>query len=358
MRAGPTVQVLTGSVGVGARVSSHRAGRMIADRLDVWDVQIEATADRAPRERLTLTAAPSLVPTGPGDPLAHYGQRLHVSQTLTIGGVEALVPIGWYQVETWEEQSDGTVKVEAYDLLQRLEKNPMAWPSSPPYGATVQSELQRLAASPEEGGVPVVLDAPDAAVSREHEWGTSRVEAVGKLCEAHGLLWAVRSDGRLHAWAPGAPVSAAEYTGRDLLIESSRASGARRANRWIVGATGEGEDRESRYTAETTGYEYPYDPAGYGVVTDRNEMQIADETFILSFLLPGKISYYDGLACSMSFGFSGTAIYRFRNNDVPDGRRSYIRQTWVQTCSVEHSPSPWATDDEYRAAFLAALAAL
>ena len=74
----------------------------------------------------------------------------------------------------------------------------------------------------------------------------------------------------------GAPVSAAEYTGRDLLIESSRASGARRANRWVVGATGEGEDRESRYTAETTGYEYPYDPAGYGVVTDRNEMQIAD----------------------------------------------------------------------------------
>ena len=276
MRAGPTVQVLTGSVGVGARVSSHRAGRMIADRLDVWDVQIEATADRAPRERLTLTAAPSLVPTGPGDPLAHYGQRLHVSQTLTIGGVEILVPIGWYQVETWEEQSDGTVKVEAYDLLQRLEKNPMAWPSSPPYGATVQSELQRLAASPEEGGVPGVLDAPDATVSREHEWGTSRVEAVGKLCEAHGLLWAVRSDGRLHAWAPGAPVSAAEYTGRDLLIESSRASGARRANRWVVGATGEGEDRESRYTAETTGYEYPYDPAGYGVVTDRNEMQIAD----------------------------------------------------------------------------------
>ena len=276
MRAGPTVHALTGPVGVGARVSSHRAGRMIADHLDVWDVQIEATADRAPRERLTLTAAPSLVPTGPGDPLAHYGQRLHVSQTLTIGGVETLVPIGWYQVETWEEQSDGTVKVEAYDLLQRLEKNPMAWPSSPPYGATVQSELQRLAASPEEGGVPVVLDAPDAAVSREHEWGTSRVEAVGKLCEAHGLLWAVRSDGRLHAWAPGAPVSAAEYTGRDLLIESSRASGVRRANRWVVGATGEGEDRESRYTAETTGYEYPYDPAGYGVVTDRNEMQIAD----------------------------------------------------------------------------------
>lgn len=276
MRAGPTVQALTGPVGVGARVSSHRAGRMIADCLDVWDVQIEATADRAPRERLTLTAAPSLVPTGPGDPLAHYGQRLHVSQTLTIGGVETLVPIGWYQVETWEEQSDGTVKVEAYDLLQRLEKNPMAWPSSPPYGATVQSELQRLASSPEEGGVPVVLDTPDATVSREHEWGTSRVEAVGKLCEAHGLLWAVRSDGRLHAWAPGAPVSAAEYTGRDLLIESSRASGARRANRWVVGATGEGEDRESRYTAETTGYEYPYDPAGYGVVTDRNEMQIAD----------------------------------------------------------------------------------
>ena len=89
-----------------------------------------------------------------------------------------------------------------------------------------------------------------------------------------------------------------------------------------------------------------------------NEMQIDDETFILSFLLPGKISYYDGLACSMSLGFSGTAIYRFRNNDVPDGRRSYIRQTWVQTCSVEHSPSPWATAKEYEAAWLAAWGAL
>jgi len=78
----------------------------------------------------------------------------------------------------------------------------------------------------------------------------------------------------------------------------------------------------------------------------------------LSFQLPGRISLYDSNASEMSFGFSGVAKYRFRNGYVPDGRPVYTRQDWVQECSIEHSPSPWATSEEYRAAWLAARDAL
>ena len=167
----------------------------------------------------------------------------------------------------------------AYDLLQRCEKNPMDWPSSPPGGATVSSEFQRLAGAPDEGGLQVIVDDGDQPIPRTFEWGTSRTEAMGKLAEAYGLAWTVRPDGALHVWKPLVGVASETYTGCDLLIEAARKSAERRPNRWFVGTTGEtpeGGGDAPHYDGIATLYDAPYQPSVYGVVTERSEMQMTD----------------------------------------------------------------------------------
>lgn len=128
--------------------------------------------------------------------------------------------------------------------------------------------------------------------------------------------------------------------------------------RWRAGGFF-GDVPERHLSAEGAGFASLVAPPEWG--GDRggfNEMQVGSDVFILSFILPGRISYYDHFVSYMSFGFAGHARWRYRHRDTPDGQPVYGRQDWDQTCAIEHSPSPWATADEYRAAFLAALAAL
>ena len=279
MRGGPNAAALAAPTTITLAVSSLLAGRVLVESVPVVSATLEASTDRTPRERLTIEAPYGWVPRDPGDPLSNYGQRLHVTQTISTGGVTTRVTVGVYQVDAWEETSAGGVTVTAYDLLQRCEKNPMDWPSSPPGGATVSSEFQRLAGAPDEGGLPVIVDDGDQPIPRTFEWGTSRTEAMGKLAEAYGLAWTVRPDGALHVWKPRVGVASETYTGRDLLIEVARKSNERRPNRWFVGTTGEtpeGGGDAPHYDGVATLYDAPYQPAVYGVVTERSEMQMTD----------------------------------------------------------------------------------
>lgn len=279
MRGGPNAAALAAPTTIGVSVSSALAGRVLAEDIPVVSATLEASTDRTPRERLTLEAPHGWVPRDPADPLNNYGQQLHVVQTITTGGTTTRVKIGVYQIDAWEETSTGSVSVTAYDLLQRCEKNPMDWPSSPPAGATVSSEFQRLAGDPAEGGLQVIVDDSDQAIPRTFEWGTSRTEAMGKLADAYGLAWTVRPDGALHVWKPRVGVASETYTGRDLLIEAARKSAERRANRWFVGTTGEtpeGGGDTPHYDGIATLYDAPYQPNVYGVVTERSEMQMTD----------------------------------------------------------------------------------
>ena len=288
MRGGPNAAALAAPTTIDIHVASVLAGRVLAESIPVVSATLEASTDRTPRERLTLKAPHGWVPRDPGEPLNNYGQRLHVTQTIATGGVTTRVKVGVYQIDAWEETSTGGISVTAYDLLQRCEKNPMDWPSSPPGGATVSSEFQRLAGAPDEGGLQVIVDDGDQPIPRTFKWGTSRTEAMGKLAEAYGLAWTVRPDGCLHVWKPTTGVASETYTGRDLLIEAARKSNERRPNRWFVGTTGEtpeGGGDAPHYDGIATlydapyqpdVYDAPYQPDVYGVVTDRSEMQMTD----------------------------------------------------------------------------------
>lgn len=274
MRPGPAAQVLAGPTRVTPVVTSEFRGEFTP--ITASNVQVEASTGRGVQARLTLTAPPAMVPTTWDAPLACYGQRLHVAARVSTTMGEWDIKIGVYQVESWEENDDGTVQVEALDLTQRLEKNPMLWPSSPPEGATLASELQRLAGEPDDGGIPTAVTG-NRAITRAYEWGTSRLEAIQKLLESVGMTYLVTPEGVLLASEPTTlGVAVESYTGLDLLLRANRKSRPRGPNRWMVTGNQQGE-ANTAWSAVVDNFEDPrYRASSYGVVTDRNAMDIAD----------------------------------------------------------------------------------
>lgn len=284
VRPGPDVPVLAGPATITPVVTAEFRGTSFV--IPAWDVQIEASADRAVQTRVTFSAPHEYVPASWDDPLACFGQRVHIAARIAAPRGEWDVQIGVYQIESWEEAQDGHVNVEALDLTQRLEKNEMLWPSSPPEGATLASEVQRLAGEPSDGGIHTAV-ARNFGIHRLFEWGTGRLDAIQKLVEAFGMVYRVTSDGILHVTAPTPTDTAvAAYTGRDLLISANRRSRARQPNRWMVTGSPKtdaserdkaGEKEEVKWAAVVSNWTDPrYRADTYGVVTSSNTMDVAE----------------------------------------------------------------------------------
>lgn len=272
MRPGPDVQALAGPVGVGLRVSSTLAGRYIALDIPVSQARLSETADRMVPGLLEITVPDrGWYPDSPGAALANYGQRLRVESLLTGAWGDATVDLGWWQIEEADEVDNG-VSVRALSLEQVMDADPVEWASSPMVGARVQDEMQRLA-----GDLPVVVHGPNRGVSRLSQWGTSRSQNVADLAAAHGLVTRMEADGALHAYPETGLRVETHYTGRDLLLESHRKTGPRRANRWLVlgGNDQEGQASQSRWVGRAEVLAGPRSTGTYGRVTERREFQAA-----------------------------------------------------------------------------------
>lgn len=272
MRPGPDVSALAGRVGVTHRVDVVRGSRTLALDLPCWGVVLEATASKVVPEQLRLSAGPELVPADPLDPLNSYGQRAHVWQVLDVAGDQTEVDLGWYQLDSWDEQGDGAVAVTAYGLGIRLDEDPMVWPSSPRPGARLLEEAQRLAGD----HLPVILDdgVSNVVLPEGLAWGRSRTEALRDLCLSLGLVWRVGVDGYLHISRHRTDSRRidARYSGRDLLLGAPR-TGARegRANRLtVVGQDGTGDDA-TKHASTAALTVSPFD-ADYGVVREITEL--------------------------------------------------------------------------------------
>lgn len=284
MRPGPDVPVLAGPVTITPVVTAEFRGSSVI--IPAWDVQVEASADRAVQTRVTFSAPPEYVPASWDAPLACFGQRVHIAARIASPRGEWDVQIGVYQIESWEESDDGHVSVEALDLTQRLEKNEMLWPSSPPEGATLASEVQRLAGEPIDGGIQTAV-ARNFSIHRLFEWGTGRLDAIQKLVESFGMIYRLTPDGVLHVTTPTPTDTAvATYTGRDLLISANRRSRERQPDRWMVTGSPKvdaserddaGEKEEIKWAAVVDNWTDPrYRADTYGVVTSSNTMDIAE----------------------------------------------------------------------------------
>ena len=283
MRPGPTTDQMADPMWVGARVAVMRGRTVLATGVRIWDAVLEGTASRTVPEQLTFKVNNNWLPTYPQAPFNNFGQRVNPTQVLGLPGGVTRMDLGWYQIDAWEEQDDGSVEVTALNLLKRPDESDLTWPTSPPAGATLRSEFQRMAGD----GLPVILDpgVVDRPVPRTTQYGTSRTDNIRDLAAAYSVEYGVKSDGYLHVWMPRTgrdPV--AHYTGRDLgkpgrragrLLAAPRVSQDRRPNQWTVVGTQNAGGREQRWSATVRTTTQPFEPDAYGVVTDRREMNIA-----------------------------------------------------------------------------------
>lgn len=279
MRPGPPTAALA-RLSWGVVVDVIRGGEVISADLPVEDVKLEWTADRVVPGCLTYSLPLSWAPTHPLAPAHCFGQRSYVTVVCRdeTTGREWSTPLGYYLHTGWQETS-GAIQVTCLDLMQVLEEDPAAWPSSPPAGSSLSTEMRRLA-----GRQPVVLDQGvyDGPVSVSSQWGCSRSEAVTKLAQARGCGIRSGYDGALHVYRlHGAASADVVYEDREtpygpgngllLGVEASPRQEPRRPNRWISVGTIKSGDKEQRWTATRTATQPPFDVGGYGWVTRREE---------------------------------------------------------------------------------------
>jgi hypothetical protein len=275
MRSGlPVDQIL--EAGVGVEVNVARGGRVLAVNVPVKDVTLDWSSNASIAGSLSFLAPLDWEPTEPKSPLNNFGQRVQVFALMESRGTVTRTEIGWFQIASWAPES-GNLKVTAVDLWTVLVDSPADLGSSPPAGATLLSELQRLCNIGDGASLPVILDGvANVTVPRTLQWGVDRAAAVTDLCTAYGLQCGVRPDGYLHVWPirdGRSPVI--HYTAADLLQAAPRASMPRRPNRFtVVGSSGSGDDAQ-RWIAKVSTDSDPYEPAGYGIVTSRTELSSA-----------------------------------------------------------------------------------
>lgn len=276
MLPGPSLHELTGVLAVGARVSVHRGPTTLVEDLPVEDVTLDVTGRRNVRRQLTVTTTSDFVPDAPLDPVNNFGHRLHAWQVLqTPTGKQIGIDLGWFLIESWEEDPDaGAMTVEAGDLTRLIETDQAAWPSSPPKNQRLRAELQRLAGNQ----VPIILDwDQNPLVDATLQFQTDRLANLADLCASHGLDMGMKPDGYLHFW-PYTNRVVATYSATDLITDAPRQSQDRKANRYLaVGSkteTVKGKQKETRWSSEAKLTAPPFDEA-YGIVRERIEVQSA-----------------------------------------------------------------------------------
>lgn len=280
MRPGPSTDDLAAGLAVGVRVDVIRGGRVLATGVPVSGVKLEwSDSSRAVPGQLVYDAPLEWLPDSPLDALNVFGQRSFVTALYEDRrGNRWEIPLGEFVHTDWKADRN-KISVTAADLMQLLEQNPAAWPSSPPSGATTLSELRRLV----DEAVPVVLDTgvPDLYVPRATQWGTSRTESVQKLADSQNFGLRSGADGALHAFPIRHTASLdVLYTHESgLLIDAPRKSraGARRPNRWYVTGSEQGVagDEATKWTATRLMTAPPYEPEAYGYVTSHKEFSAA-----------------------------------------------------------------------------------
>jgi len=133
----------------------------------------------------------------PEHPLARYGQSLSCAVRVASGRVDEVVQVATVFIESWRLSEDGgTVEVDAFGPLKRVEDAGFTVPQAVRSGGTFASELTRLF-----GGIaPVVIDAAlvDRPAPSRMAWGDERLTAITELADAwparirtdaYGVVW-------------------------------------------------------------------------------------------------------------------------------------------------------------------------
>ena len=191
------------------------------------------------------------------------------------------------------------MKVKAVDLLQLVEEDSVAWPSSPPKNQRLGDEVQRLVGTT----LAVKYSGPNSLVDTGLQFKTDRLDNLTDLCAAYGLEYRMRPDGFLHVF-PLSNEVVATYDAKDLLVDASRRSSERKPNRWLaVGSKSETKNKvtkETRWSFEAKATVEPYGPA-YGVFRDRIAVQSATNQTMVTRAANNAMKAAIGVIGSRSF---------------------------------------------------------
>lgn len=242
---------------------------VVPEPLDVidWSFEDQAGDNVKVSQRISLTVADPDGRLGAwrlDDPLSVTGARLQV--IYRVGGAGA-VNYGMYRLTGNEPdevtefrvideygyvEPDGllephkrrvavtrsVVKLEAVDLTVEPDDDHFEAPESPALGATVLSEVRRLA-SPY---FPVVVDpgVTDISVSQQLVFDRERLEAIQDLLGRVGARYRMGGDGELHIYHRSSPAVWRVGPNEGLVKVRRKQSSDKLYNRWVVEGKEEG----------------------------------------------------------------------------------------------------------------------
>lgn len=202
--------LVSGSHEVISRVDAWYDGEKVAANLPVEEGQVEFDEQSFVRGRLTLRLAvtPDLIPKAATDPLAPYGQELHVRRGIRHpdGGLE-LISLGWFRIQSvgitegWNYVEGGTspwqttgasLDVDAVDRAVKISDAQFLSPEKPVYTASCTNEIKRLVRTQVKIGTWNVIDAP---VPPDLVYSDDRAAVVQALCSAMDGIGYMDADG-------------------------------------------------------------------------------------------------------------------------------------------------------------------
>ncbi|MFI0900557.1 DUF5047 domain-containing protein [Streptomyces sp. NPDC020983] len=252
------LEVVTGSYTMEMRVSSWLGDELLADDIPIADGTETRDRSLAVPEQLTLSVprrdtGVSWEPVQPTDPLAAYGQQLHVDYGVDVGGHFEWIRRGVFLI-TDSSADDMTVSVTCEGLLSLINEARLAAPFQP--SGTLVSTVRALV----EPALTVQVDGAltDRTVPLGLEWDDDRMAALQEVLTAWPAAARVTEDGLLLVepvtdGTPGSPVLALTDGVGGTVI---RWSGATTRDGAFNAVVAQGEDATG---AQITGVAYDTD---------------------------------------------------------------------------------------------------
>lgn len=205
------VAALGGGHDVVTRVDAWYGGVLVAEDLAVIDGRVAAEENALIRTSLQVDIAVpvELVPTEETDPLAPYGQELHVSRGVRHAGTGLLelVSLGWFRIqsskvrEQWRYveglpepwvSSGAVVSVEAFDRMSAVVDSDFLAPETPQLKTSAVAEIRRLVRGLTPLGTFTVVDG---AIPATTEYTGDRGDAVRSLAGHRNAVAYIDPDG-------------------------------------------------------------------------------------------------------------------------------------------------------------------
>lgn len=199
---------LATSHGVSTSVAIFYDGEPILDDVPVVDGSLEydgtqnvpGTLTLALPRFLTVDDVPvDLLPEDEDDQLGSNGQQLAVTYLIDLPGREReAVFLGWYRIESWDEQDDDTIAVTAYSLEALIAEARFLAPVTIAKGATYTAGATTLIG----GLLSAEVSADPAKITEAQVFEEDRLEALGTLVDAWPARKYVDDTGTLHIAPP------------------------------------------------------------------------------------------------------------------------------------------------------------